>query len=237
MHAYLLSGRSTEGGFVVIAAALRSIKLNSHDSDPNNSQSAMRLCLETNNDLKLCVLLTHALASSFNFILTGTSSRGRAVSKSLGKGTPQMVCKVLTWVRAWRIRGRGMVLSKCQFGKQAKELGSTWFADLGPPFGVMYCIKCECIPVQKKRRVVAKVQCRNIKNECPEPSCDSPVLLPGRCCKACPGDVNFQQLASRWHWLYRRYCACVIPLVAPQSGVSCLLRVSALGHLLKKNPA
>ncbi|GBP60036.1 hypothetical protein EVAR_44246_1 [Eumeta japonica] len=26
-----------------------------------------------------------------------------------------------------------------------------------------------------------------------------------------------QQLASRWHWLYRRYCACVIPLFAPQS--------------------
>ncbi|GBP16980.1 hypothetical protein EVAR_101994_1 [Eumeta japonica] len=35
-----------------------------------------------------------------------------------------------------------------------------------------------------------------------------------------------QQLASRWHWLYRRYCACVIPLFAPQSGDSCLLRVS-----------
>ncbi|XP_032516989.2 dorsal-ventral patterning protein Sog isoform X1 [Danaus plexippus] len=80
--------------------------------------------------------------------------------------------------------------AECQFGKQAKELGSTWFADLGPPFGVMYCIKCECIPVQKKRRVVAKVQCRNIKNECPEPSCDTPTLLPGRCCKTCPGDIN-----------------------------------------------
>ncbi|GBP49597.1 hypothetical protein EVAR_97894_1 [Eumeta japonica] len=37
-----------------------------------------------------------------------------------------------------------------------------------------------------------------------------------------------QQLASRWHWLYRRYCECVIPLFAPQSGDSCLLRVSAI---------
>ncbi|XP_026327487.1 dorsal-ventral patterning protein Sog [Hyposmocoma kahamanoa] len=80
--------------------------------------------------------------------------------------------------------------AECQFGKQAKELGSTWFADLGPPFGVMYCIKCECMPVQKKRRVVAKVHCRNIKNECPEPSCDNPVLMPGRCCKMCPGDTS-----------------------------------------------
>ncbi|KAG7308648.1 hypothetical protein JYU34_005870 [Plutella xylostella] len=81
-------------------------------------------------------------------------------------------------------------IRQCQFGKTPKELGSTWFADLGPPFGIMYCIKCECMSVQKKRRVVAKVHCRNIKSECPEPSCDTPVLLPGRCCKTCPGDVN-----------------------------------------------
>ncbi|KPJ08456.1 Dorsal-ventral patterning protein Sog [Papilio machaon] len=63
----------------------------------------------------------------------------------------------------------------------------------------MYCIKCECISVQKKRRVVAKVHCRNIKNECPEPSCDTPVLLPGRCCKTCPGDVD-----SSTYWLTTR---------------------------------
>ncbi|GBP86240.1 hypothetical protein EVAR_57361_1 [Eumeta japonica] len=43
---------------------------------------------------------------------------------------------------------------------------------------------------------------------------------------------GLQQLASRWHGLYRRYCACVIPLFAPQSGDSCLLRVSALEHIL-----
>ncbi|XP_023289861.1 dorsal-ventral patterning protein Sog [Orussus abietinus] len=80
--------------------------------------------------------------------------------------------------------------AECTFGKQIRELGSTWFADLGPPFGVMYCIKCECIPVQKKRRIVARVQCRNIKNECPKLNCEEPVLLPGRCCKSCPGDYN-----------------------------------------------
>ncbi|XP_015519494.1 dorsal-ventral patterning protein Sog isoform X1 [Neodiprion pinetum] len=80
--------------------------------------------------------------------------------------------------------------AECMFGKQIRELGSTWYADLGPPFGVMYCIKCECIPVQKKRRIVARVQCRNIKNECPKPTCEEPVLLPGRCCKTCPGDYS-----------------------------------------------
>ncbi|GBP30255.1 hypothetical protein EVAR_94565_1 [Eumeta japonica] len=50
--------------------------------------------------------------------------------------------------------------------------------------------------------------------------------------KRATGVRRVQQLASRWHWLYRRYCACVIPLFAPQSGDSCLLRVLALGHLL-----
>ncbi|KAI4460395.1 chordin [Holotrichia oblita] len=43
-------------------------------------------------------------------------------------------------------------------------------------------------PIQRKRRIVAKVQCRSIKNECPEPTCEEPALLPGRCCKTCPGD-------------------------------------------------
>ncbi|XP_032668082.1 dorsal-ventral patterning protein Sog [Odontomachus brunneus] len=80
--------------------------------------------------------------------------------------------------------------AECNFGKQIRELGTTWFADLGPPFGVMYCIKCECVPVQKKKRIVARVQCRNIKNECSQLTCDEPVLLPGRCCKSCPGDFS-----------------------------------------------
>lgn len=81
-------------------------------------------------------------------------------------------------------------VSECQFGKTIQELGSTWYADLGPPFGVMYCIKCECVAVPKKRRIVARVQCRNIKNECPPANCDDPVLLPGRCCKTCPGEED-----------------------------------------------
>lgn len=40
-------------------------------------------------------------------------------------------------------------LSECHFGKELKELGSTWFPDLGAPFGKMYCIKCECVPVSR----------------------------------------------------------------------------------------
>lgn len=137
--------------------------------------------------------------------------------------------------------------TECHFGKELKELGSTWTPDLGQPFGVMYCIKCECIPVsnflnfhlnfwdaqlcylflpptptqvRKKRRIVAKVQCRNIKNECPKTTCDEPILLPGRwvsrvlkhlpthsvCCST-DVDFNFHELCvyfnlslSRFHW-------------------------------------
>nr|CAD7201390.1 unnamed protein product [Timema douglasi] len=84
---------------------------------------------------------------------------------------------------------RPTTVQECQFGKQFHELGSSWPADLGPPFGVMYCIRCECVPIQKKRRIIAKVHCRNIKSECPSPSCEEPVLYPGRCCKSCPGDL------------------------------------------------
>lgn len=40
-------------------------------------------------------------------------------------------------------------VTECQFGKVLRELGSTWYADLGPPFGVMYCIKCECVAVSQ----------------------------------------------------------------------------------------
>lgn len=40
-----------------------------------------------------------------------------------------------------------ITVSECQFGKTVREIGSTWFADLGPPFGVMYCIRCECVAV------------------------------------------------------------------------------------------
>lgn len=43
---------------------------------------------------------------------------------------------------------RCSLVPECLFGKQAMELGSKWFADLGPPFGIMYCIKCECVAVR-----------------------------------------------------------------------------------------
>lgn len=47
------------------------------------------------------------------------------------------------------------LLAECHFGKELKELGSTWFPDLGAPFGKMYCIKCECVPVSIRRNALA----------------------------------------------------------------------------------
>lgn len=49
--------------------------------------------------------------------------------------------------------------AECHFGKELKELGSTWFPDLGAPFGKMYCIKCECVPVSTARNFVFSREC------------------------------------------------------------------------------
>lgn len=80
--------------------------------------------------------------------------------------------------------------AECVFGKEIRELGSKWIPDLGQPIGILYCMRCECVPFQKKRRIVGRVQCYSIKEKCPVPTCDEPVLMPGRCCKTCPGDVG-----------------------------------------------
>lgn len=81
--------------------------------------------------------------------------------------------------------------SECRFADQRFELEQTWNPDLGSPFGVMYCIHCECVPVHKKRRIVGRVACKNIKTECPKVTCQDPILLPGRCCKVCPGSEDY----------------------------------------------
>lgn len=76
--------------------------------------------------------------------------------------------------------------AECKFGNSLHELGSSWNPDLGAPFGVMYCTRCECVPVIKRRRVIARAQCRSIKDECPKPDCEEPVQMAGTCCKVCP---------------------------------------------------
>ncbi|XP_037332499.2 chordin [Pungitius pungitius] len=78
-------------------------------------------------------------------------------------------------------------LAGCSFGGRFYSLEDTWHPDLGEPFGVMHCVQCHCEPQKGRRgKVFGKVNCRNIKQACPEPDCEDPVLLPGHCCRSCP---------------------------------------------------
>ncbi|XP_041851817.1 chordin [Melanotaenia boesemani] len=78
-------------------------------------------------------------------------------------------------------------LSGCSFGGRFYSLEDTWHPDLGEPFGIMHCVQCHCEPQKGRRgKVFGKVNCKNIKQDCPNPDCDDPILLPGHCCKTCP---------------------------------------------------
>ncbi|CAG7818918.1 unnamed protein product [Allacma fusca] len=75
---------------------------------------------------------------------------------------------------------------ECRLSKNVYEIGESWSPDLGEPFGTMYCIECSCEPVQRKRRVVGRIKCRNVKGDCPKLDCDDAISMPGKCCKTCP---------------------------------------------------
>ncbi|CAG06381.1 unnamed protein product, partial [Tetraodon nigroviridis] len=82
-------------------------------------------------------------------------------------------------------------LSGCSFGGRFYSLEDTWHPDLGEPFGIMHCVLCHCEPQKSRRgKVFGKVNCKNIKQDCPNLDCDDPVLLPGHCCKTCPKRVD-----------------------------------------------
>uniref|UniRef100_A0A8C6LCV4 Chordin n=1 Tax=Nothobranchius furzeri TaxID=105023 RepID=A0A8C6LCV4_NOTFU len=73
------------------------------------------------------------------------------------------------------------------------SLEDTWHPDLGEPFGVMHCVQCHCEPQKTRRgKVLGKVNCRNIKQDCLVLDCTNPILLPGHCCKTCPKDDHKQ---------------------------------------------
>ncbi|CAL4064469.1 unnamed protein product, partial [Meganyctiphanes norvegica] len=83
--------------------------------------------------------------------------------------------------------------SECRLGGRRFSLDETWSPDLGSPFGVWSCVRCQCVKVQKKNRIIAKVQCRNVKTECPKATCSNPVILEGQCCKTCPHENRNDQ--------------------------------------------
>lgn len=83
-------------------------------------------------------------------------------------------------------------VNTCIFGNQTYEVNDKWKPNLGAPLGTLFCVRCECVEVNRKNhRTSTRVKCKNIKHDCPKPDCDEPVLLPGRCCKTCPGEDSF----------------------------------------------
>ncbi|XP_061308351.1 chordin isoform X1 [Pezoporus flaviventris] len=83
--------------------------------------------------------------------------------------------------------GGGGVSAGCAFGGHFYDLEETWHPDLGEPFGVMRCVICHCEPQRNRRgKPAGKVNCKNMKQDCPVPACPRATLLPGHCCHTCP---------------------------------------------------
>ncbi|XP_060028066.1 chordin isoform X3 [Erinaceus europaeus] len=78
----------------------------------------------------------------------------------------------------------------CSLGGKVYAVDETWHPDLGEPFGVMRCVLCSCEAPQWGRRArgPGRVSCKNIRPECPAPTCGQPRQLPGHCCQTCPPD-------------------------------------------------
>ncbi|XP_052541464.1 chordin isoform X3 [Tympanuchus pallidicinctus] len=74
----------------------------------------------------------------------------------------------------------------CAFGGHFYALEETWHPDLGEPFGVMRCVICHCETRNRRGKPVGKVNCKNMKQDCPVPTCPRATLLPGHCCHTCP---------------------------------------------------
>uniref|UniRef100_A0A8C2ZL22 Chordin n=1 Tax=Cyclopterus lumpus TaxID=8103 RepID=A0A8C2ZL22_CYCLU len=94
-------------------------------------------------------------------------------------------------------------LSGCSFGGRFYSLEDTWHPDLGEPFGVMHCVRCHCEPQKGRRgKVFGKVNCKNVKQDCPDPDCVDPILLPGHCCKTCPKGVKIDSRLDGFEYFH-----------------------------------
>ncbi|XP_022336515.2 chordin-like [Crassostrea virginica] len=77
----------------------------------------------------------------------------------------------------------------CKLGRSYYRLEEKFNPTLNPD-GPYVCLICQCVPNFKKGILqhIGTVQCKNIKNDCPVPTCDNPVLREGKCCKSCPDE-------------------------------------------------
>ncbi|CAG7786079.1 unnamed protein product [Allacma fusca] len=55
----------------------------------------------------------------------------------------------------------------------------------------------DLVLVQRKRRIVGRIKCRNVKNDCPPVDCSDAVSVPGKCCKICPEKLkSYENITS-----------------------------------------
>ncbi|GFR85828.1 chordin-like [Elysia marginata] len=84
-------------------------------------------------------------------------------------------------------------LPGCYLGGQHYKFFDRW-SPVMEPTGLMVCLKCECLQIERKGMVQTKGEtvCRNIKHRCPDVTCSNPRTLPGRCCKICRPEDDFE---------------------------------------------
>nr|XP_026690585.1 chordin [Ciona intestinalis] len=85
----------------------------------------------------------------------------------------------------------------CVFGRQFHVIGSSWHPNLGRPFGIMYCVTCQCVKETTGRfkpdgqpKEVTRVTCHDVRKDCPHVTCKGAKVPRGGCCKVCPDDTD-----------------------------------------------
>nr|AAK83138.1 chordin [Halocynthia roretzi] len=95
----------------------------------------------------------------------------------------------------------------CMFGNRYHTAGSSWHPNLGFPFGVMYCIRCNCVKYAvagRSKKELTKVVCHDVRKDCPPVSCKGAKVQRGECCKTCPEESVAEKSfpsSSKWDQL------------------------------------
>lgn len=121
---------------------------------------------------------------------------GGAVHSWAGGWGPGFGCHTNSW-RLCKVCGaQGLCRWAERIGAAPEE---HWYPLLCHPLGLDVGVSCICgiirhnltqfLPPQQRNRrgkPVGKVNCKNMKQDCPVPTCPRATLLPGHCCHTCP---------------------------------------------------
>lgn len=75
-------------------------------------------------------------------------------------------------------------VTKCYFSRKWYSVGAS-FCPVLHPFGRMPCMNCTCLKHPQFPFLRPRVNCRNVRSECPLASCADPVTKDGECCPSC----------------------------------------------------